>query len=320
MSAPDSSPTNRSTSATCGSKRRVWPIASSAVRALRHRVTHGCWLNSSRKPQWTTSWSSTISTQSLRPVPFSSVSVFTGRNHQPDLPFVAVARTELDEAAHLQRFERRQSQAHPRRLLAFAVHSVVDDLEHEHVVVLAGADRHRRRIRMLLRVAQRLTEDRLSQRLQLGWHVEAARLDIHRRVGQGQTVNLLSERRGRGTRCATERLLDQVLQLAERLLDLGGGTLALLQREVAFGIERQRDAEQALHDAVVHLARHVDAVLQLASALALERRDACCRGKCGGLAERPEQMLFALVERLAAGAVAQCDADPASGGDKRHAH
>src|SRR3954447_17021466 len=172
MSAPDSSPTNRSTSATCGSKRRVWPIASSALRALRQRVTQGCWLNNSRKPQWTTSWSSTISTQSLRPVPLSSLSVFTGRDHQPDLPLVAVARAELDEATHLQRLEGRKSQPHAGRLLARAVHAVVDHLEDEHIVVLGCLHRHLRWARMLLRVAQRLAEDRLSQRFQLRRHIE----------------------------------------------------------------------------------------------------------------------------------------------------
>src|SRR3954453_14735928 len=105
MSAPDSSPTNRSTSATCGSKRRVWPIASSAVRALRQRVTHGCWLNSSRKPQWTTSWSSTIRTQNFRPWSSSAPLLVVNRHHQPDLPAIVLARTELDEAADLQRLE-----------------------------------------------------------------------------------------------------------------------------------------------------------------------------------------------------------------------
>src|SRR4051794_29378023 len=172
MSAPDSSPTNRSTSATCGSNRRVCPIASSALRALRQRVTQGCWLNSRRKPQWTTSWSSTIKTASLRPARSRS-SVFTGRHHEPDLPLVAVACPELDEAAHLQRLERGQAEAHPGGALRRAVHAVVHDLEHEDPVGLTRANGDLRRARMLLRVAQRLAQHGLRQCLQVDRHVQA---------------------------------------------------------------------------------------------------------------------------------------------------
>src|SRR3954447_9393869 len=172
ISAPDSSPTNRSTRATCGSKRRVCPIASSIERALRQRVTHGCWLNSRRKPQWTTSWSSTISTPSLRPLPFISASVITGRHHQPDRPAIAVARAELHDTAVLQRLEGRQPQAHPGRLASYAVDAVVHHLQHEHVALQPGVDGDETRMSMLLRVAQRLTQNRLRERLQLGRHVD----------------------------------------------------------------------------------------------------------------------------------------------------
>src|SRR3954471_23963341 len=161
MSAPDSSPTNRSTSATCGSKRRVWPIASSAVRALRQRVTHGCWLNSSRKPQWTTSWSSTIRTESFRPVS-TAASVATRRHHQPDLPLVAVAGAELHEATGLERLAGGQPQAHAGAVASGrrrASDTVVHDVEHEDSVTTSGGDRHDRRVRVLLRIAQTLAQN-----------------------------------------------------------------------------------------------------------------------------------------------------------------
>src|SRR4051794_29486234 len=136
ISAPDSSPTNRSTSATRGSKRRVWPIASSIERALRQRVTHGCWLKSSRKPQWTTSWSSTISTPTLLPPGSTPLSLIVHRHHQADLPAAFIAGAELDHAAQLERLEGGQAQTHAGGPAGAAGgHAVVCDLEDEGAVL-----------------------------------------------------------------------------------------------------------------------------------------------------------------------------------------
>src|SRR4051794_13639466 len=121
ISAPDSSPTNRSTSATRGSKRRVWPIASSIERALRQRMTHGCWLNSSRKPQCTTSWSSTISTPILLPPGSTPLSLIVERHHQADLPATFVTRPELDDAAQLECLEGGEAQTHAGGAIAAAL-------------------------------------------------------------------------------------------------------------------------------------------------------------------------------------------------------
>ena len=77
ISAPDSSPMNRSTSATCGSKRSASAAASAPLRALRQRSTQGCSVSMRRKPQWTTSWSSTTRTRRRRCAP--SAGIRTGR-------------------------------------------------------------------------------------------------------------------------------------------------------------------------------------------------------------------------------------------------
>src|SRR3954454_18204299 len=136
ISAPDSSPTNRSTSATRGSKRRVCPIASSIERALRQRVTQGCWLNSRRKPQWTTSWSSTISTRTLLPPGSKPFSLIVDRHHQSNLPATLVAGAELDDAAQLERLEGGQAQTHAGGPVgATGGHAVVCDLQDEGAVL-----------------------------------------------------------------------------------------------------------------------------------------------------------------------------------------
>src|SRR3954452_15850359 len=163
ISAPDSSPTNRSTSATRGSKRRGGPIASSIERALRQRVTQGCWLKSRRKPQWTTSWSSTISTPTLFPPGSKPFSLIVDRHHQADLPAAFVAGAELDHAAQLERLEGGQTQTHaggPVR--AARGHAVVCDLEDEGAVLAVGANGDVRGLGMLARVPQRFREHGLG--------------------------------------------------------------------------------------------------------------------------------------------------------------
>jgi len=65
-SAPDSAARNRSTSATCGLRLSSSPSASAPVRAARQRSTQGCSPSRTRKPQCTTSWSSTTSTRRRR--------------------------------------------------------------------------------------------------------------------------------------------------------------------------------------------------------------------------------------------------------------
>ena len=97
----------------------VSAIASSPLRALRQRSTHGCSPSISRSPQCTTSWSSTTSTRSLRsPEPEAiRLGLTSGtlmRHRQSHAPGARLALAELDEPADLQRLERREPQPHAR--------------------------------------------------------------------------------------------------------------------------------------------------------------------------------------------------------------
>src|SRR5215211_8906038 len=97
-------------------------MASSLLRALRQRSTHGCSPSISRKPQCTTSWSSTTSTRrrlSAPPPPAPSRLGLTSgtpkRHRQPHAPDPRLPLTELDDPARLDRLERGQPQPHPAR-------------------------------------------------------------------------------------------------------------------------------------------------------------------------------------------------------------
>ena len=81
------------------------------------------------------------------------------------------------------------------------------------------------------------------------------------------------------------------------------------QRRVAR--DDQQHAEQPLDHALVHLAREVDPLLQLARASLLEGRVARGLGQRGGLAERPEQVALLVGQRAPRAAVGEDHAAPA---------
>src|SRR5215218_8022034 len=115
-------------------------IASSPLRALRQRSTHGCSPSMRRRPQWTTSWSSTTSTRSLRSLDPDAIRLgFTSgalmRNRQSDSPDTRLALAELDQPADLQRLERREPESHPGDRARPLVHAVVADLHHPGALV-----------------------------------------------------------------------------------------------------------------------------------------------------------------------------------------
>ena len=121
-----------------------------------------------------------------------------------------------------------------------------------------------------------------------------------------------------GRECAAQRPLDRLAQLGQRGLELLGAALprGVVQRAVAG--ERERHAEEALDRAVVDVTRHVDALLELAGALRLARRDARHGRQRGGLAERPQQVALVVPDRRRVGrAVADDDPDPATRRDHR---
>src|ERR1700744_2871338 len=101
---------NRSTTATCGRYRRASSTASSPFEAVTQRSTQGCWVSISRKPQCTTSWSSTTSTRRRCGLRVATVLLAGAsaieRYHQPHVPAVGAVWPELDDPTALQRLER----------------------------------------------------------------------------------------------------------------------------------------------------------------------------------------------------------------------
>ena len=94
-------------------RRRCAPPGSAPPTAARRAAT--------RKPQCTTSWSSTTSTRSLRSARRPggcgwrrSYPRLRQRHHEPDPPQPLVRRAEVHHAAVLQRLEGRQAQPHAR--------------------------------------------------------------------------------------------------------------------------------------------------------------------------------------------------------------
>src|SRR3954453_14293079 len=163
ISAPDWCPRKRSTSATCGLVSRATWSASSASRAARQRSTHGWRSSSSRKPHWTTSWSSTTRTRIWRPS-LESISVIAQRDEEANVPAIRRQGPELDDAAVLERLQRGHAQpkarSHARR-----PRPVVHDLQGERVVGAIDADRDAAGLRVLVGISERLQQDRLRQRL-----------------------------------------------------------------------------------------------------------------------------------------------------------
>jgi hypothetical protein len=185
------------------------------------------------------------------------------------------------------------------------------------------ADGQAARVGVLARVAHRLGQHRLRERLERRGHAgdRALDADAEVRVLDAQPVELGRERRVRRRRRAPERALQRRAQLAERGAHLDRAARPCLGAQRLLGRQRQRDAEQALHDAVVDVAREVDALLELARALAVVRRDPRRRRERERLAEHPQQLPARLVDRRRAGGrLGEDDADPAARGDDRHVH
>src|SRR5581483_967433 len=188
-STPDSRPTKRSIRATSGSKRRTRSSASSPVRAARHRSTHGCSPSSTRKPQWTTSWSSTTNTRRRRPSALWAglaliVLPGTERYQQPYAPATISGGAGFDGASLLERLKRGQAKTHPRWGVLVLAGPVVSNLQREGVG--ATSDRHFYPgwFRVLADVSQRLGQHRLGKRLDVGRNGEIAapvHLDRHPR-------------------------------------------------------------------------------------------------------------------------------------------
>src|SRR3954468_15821037 len=189
----------------------------------------------SRSPQWTTSWSSTTSTRSLRSeLPAAMREGFRAgpvkRYRQSDAPAAGLGVDELDDAADLQRLERRELEAHAA-LARLAAHAVVDDVEHERVVVLdLEADLDLGRPGVLVGVADGLGEHGLRERLEVLRDPDALRAraqdQLQVAVLAPQALDLLEQGRVGLRRLAAERALQRPSEVEERGLQLGADARA----------------------------------------------------------------------------------------------
>ena len=119
---------------------------------------------------------------------------------------------------------------------------------------------------------------------------------------------------------AAERALERAAQVEQRGLQLGADALAGGRAELGLAGEHELDAEQALDHRLVHLAREVHPLLQLAGLRLLVGGQAGEGGQRGGLAERPQQVALGVAQRRAVrAAVGQDHAQPAAGGGHRRA-
>ncbi len=117
-----------------------------------------------------------------------------------------------------------------------------------------------------------------------------------------------------------ERALERAAQVEERGLQLRADPLARGGAELGLAGEHELDAEQALDHRLVHLAREVHPLLQLAGLGLLVGRQAREGGERGGLAERPQQVALGVAQRRAVrAAVGEDHAEPAAGGGHRRA-
>ena len=182
---------------------------------------------------------------------------------------------------------------------------------------------HRGRPRVLVRVPERLGQDRLRQRLDvLGNLHPVLPVELERQVlvVAAEPGELPAQRRAGVEARRRERSRERVAEVGEGGMHLARAALARLVGQRVLRAEHQRDAEQPLHHALVQLARQVDARLKQAGSALLARRDAHARGERRGLAERPHGVAL-LVGELEAGAaaVAEDHAEPAAAGRHRHA-
>ena len=151
---------------------------------------------------------------------------------------------------------------------------------------------------MLGDVAQRFRQHRLGERLELGRHAHPG-LPLHadRHAGRrrqplelfGQSRLGLERERGQGP-------FERAPEVADRLLHLDPAALALGRIQGLLGAQRQRYPEQPLEHALVNLARQIEPLAEAAVALLLTGRVARRGHQCGRLAERPQQVAFAVGE------------------------
>ena len=116
---------------------------------------------------------------------------------------------------------------------------------------------------------------------------------------------LFVERGGGRRRGASERAGEGGAEIGQRALDLGCAPTLAGEIEARLAGERERDAEQTLHDALVDIAREVDAVSQQATLFAGRSRFPGHARHRDHLAEGPEQVALVIVHlarvRLALG-------------------
>jgi hypothetical protein len=195
----------------------------------------------------------------------------------------------------LQGLERGQPETHAAAARSGA-RTVVADLQRERLVIARHRHVHARGVGVLADVADGLGQDRLRERLDVKRDDDAVRpVDAQRQPGgAGQAFQLVGQRRTRLGRQRGQRPLERAAQIAQRLLHLDPAALTFSRLERRGRAQRERDAEQALHHALVDLPRQLEALAEVPAAFLLTRGVARGGHERGRLAERPQEMALAI--------------------------
>ena len=281
----------------------------SPLRALRQRSTHGCSPSISRKPQCTTSWSSTTSTRRRGRSSRAALAPFTSgrpagtasRTRQR----ARLALAELDDAAVLERLERREPQAHARSPGAAARGTPsLRDLQRRTCRRRACTrDLDARRVGVLARVAHASASTDCASGSSCRGHRRrrpASRRDRRGRACSRASRSTSSRERRAGLRAARRRAGAERARAGRRARPAAPRGSARAPRRSS---GRAR-AEHAARRRTAAGSRPRGSRARGRCAPAAARARSCWRvamrarrGQRGGLAERPQQVALAVGQR-----------------------
>ena len=171
--------------------------------------------------------------------------------------------------------------------------TVVAYLEHEGVPGQLHAHAHPRGAGVLAGVPERLGQHRLGDRLEVRRHLHAL-LPVHLQrqvlVVTGVALELPAQGGAGVQHRRGERTRERVAQILQRGLHLVGAAAPCLLAQAVLRPEREGDAEQPLHHALVDLARQVDARLEQSRLPLGVGGDPDAGRQRGGLAEGPHRL------------------------------
>ena len=251
------------------------PTLPAPVRALRQRSTQLICPSIRRKPQCTTSWSSTTSTRSPRGGPCSPAGRL-GPCRWPvpgttrrDLPRPRLGLAVLEHAVVLRRLEGREAQSDAALSVAVqrrpSLRTASTNVPPSCASALSRTSRA-----VLVGVAHGLRRGSTGRAPRGSCGTPRGRRRRRADLEQAGTARAPLRALGERHRRRARQWPSGLISAARRSLERGctsSASAAGRRRRAALVRQRERDAEQALHDALVDLAGEVDPLLQPAALL-----------------------------------------------------